>query len=72
MKRGNRKSNKNIKKYFYSTTFLTKSRRGIITEYLPWIIIALLVLVMVFIAIFILRGTGNSFIDQLKNIFRRT
>jgi hypothetical protein len=47
------------------------NKRGIITEYLPWIIIALLVLVIVIIAISMFKEKGMSFIDQIKNIFRR-
>jgi len=43
----------------------------IVTEYLQWLIIALIVLVIVFIPIFILKDTGNSFIDKIKDIFRR-
>lgn len=46
--------------------------RGIATEYLPWIIIAILVLVIVFFAIMKYSGQGTSLIDQIKNLFRRT
>lgn len=44
--------------------------KGIVTEYLPWLLIALAVLVVLMIAIFILRGQGISLIDKIKDIFR--
>ena len=43
--------------------------RGIITEYLPWLIIGLAVLAIVAIAIFIMKDKGTSLVDQLKNLF---
>lgn len=46
-------------------------KKGIITEYLPWLLIALIVLVIVVIAIFFLKNKGISLIDQIKNLFRR-
>lgn len=48
-----------------------KSKKGIVTEYLPWLLIALVVLVIVLITIFFLKGKGISLIDQIKNLFRR-
>jgi hypothetical protein len=44
-------------------------KRGIISEFLPWLLIALAVLVILMITIFILKGTGFSLIDKIKNIF---
>lgn len=44
--------------------------KGVITEYLPWILISLAVLVIVMVAIFVLRNEGNSIIDSIKNLFR--
>jgi hypothetical protein len=49
-----------------------KTKKGIATEYLPWIIIALLVLVLVFFSIKNHSEDGIRFIDQIKNLFRRT
>jgi short subunit fatty acids transporter len=46
------------------------NKRGIVTEYLPWILIALLVLVIVIIAIAMFKEKGFTFIDQIKNFFR--
>lgn len=47
-----------------------KNKRGIITEYLPWLIIALAVLVIVLIGIMTMKDTGISFIDKLKDVIR--
>jgi len=45
-------------------------KRGIVTEYLPWLLIALAVLAIVTITIFLLKEKGTSLIDQIKDIFR--
>ena len=47
-----------------------KNKRGIITDYLPWMIISIVALVIVLLAIFLLKGKGASMIDQIKNLFR--
>lgn len=47
-----------------------KNKRGIITDYLPWLIIGIAVLVIVMIIIFILREKGVIAIDQIKNLLR--
>ena len=44
-------------------------KRGIISDYLPWLLIAIAILAIVMIAIFVLRGEGNSLIDKIKNLF---
>ncbi|MFH1917715.1 MAG: hypothetical protein ABIJ14_01225 [Nanoarchaeota archaeon] len=44
-------------------------KKGIISEYLPWLLIAVAVLVILLIAIFVLKGKGFSLIDQIKNLF---
>lgn len=46
------------------------SKRGIVSEYLPWILIAVAVLVILMITIFLLKGRGESLIDSIKNFFR--
>ncbi len=46
-----------------------RSKRGIISEYLPWILIAVAILVVLMIAIFFLKGNGDSFIGAFKNLF---
>jgi hypothetical protein len=45
-------------------------KRGIITEYLPWILIAISILVILMIALFLLKSKGISLIEQIKNLFR--
>jgi hypothetical protein len=47
------------------------NKKGVVTEYLPWIIIALLVLVIVVVTIAMFKSKGLTFIDQIKNFFRR-
>ncbi len=45
-------------------------KRGIVTEYLPWLLIALAVLAILMITIFLLKDKGFSLIDQIKNILK--
>jgi hypothetical protein len=44
-------------------------KRAIVSDYLPWILIAVAVLAIVLIAIFLLRGQGESLIEKIKNLF---
>ena len=46
------------------------AKKGLVSEYLPWILIALAVLVVLMVAIFVLKGKGISVLDSLKNIFK--
>ena len=48
-----------------------KEKRGIVSEYLPWILIAIAVLAIVMVAIFVLKGKGISIIDSIKDLFGR-
>ena len=43
-------------------------KRGIIADYLPWLLIAVAVLVILMITIFILKEKGVSLIDKIKDI----
>ncbi len=45
-------------------------KRGVVAEYLPWLLISIAVLAIVMITIFVLKGKGTSMIDQIKNLFR--
>ncbi len=45
-------------------------KRGIVTDYLPWLLIGLAILVILGISIFLLSGKGLEFIERIKNIFR--
>ncbi len=67
MKRGNKKQDENRK--FSQYNFFSKNRRGVISEYLPWLLIALAVLAIIMMSIFLLKGKGFEFIDQIKNMF---
>ncbi|MDD5700265.1 MAG: hypothetical protein PHH00_03715 [Candidatus Nanoarchaeia archaeon] len=46
-------------------------KRGIVSEFLPWLLIAIAVLVILMITIFVLKGQGISLIDKIKGIFRK-
>lgn len=48
------------------------NKLGVVSEYLPWLLIALVVLVIVLITIFLLKEKGTSLVDQIKNLFRRS
>ena len=45
-------------------------KKGVITEYLPWLLISLAVLAIIMITIFFLKQEGTSLIDKIKDIFR--
>ena len=44
--------------------------RGIISDYLPWLLIGIAILVILMITVFILQGNGVTLIDKIKNLFR--
>jgi len=44
-------------------------KKGVVSEYLPWLIIGIAVLAIIMISIFIMKGKGISLIDQIKGIF---
>ena len=46
------------------------NKKGIVTEYIPWLLIALAVLAIIVITIFLLKEKGISIIDSIKNIFK--
>ncbi|MGD9276573.1 MAG: hypothetical protein PVJ67_05350 [Candidatus Pacearchaeota archaeon] len=45
-------------------------KRGIVNDYLPWVLIAIALLALILVAIFVLREKGISLIDKIKNLFR--
>ncbi len=49
---------------------MKKGEKGIVSEYLPWLLIALAILAIIMISIFLLKGKGFEFIEQIKNLFR--
>jgi len=50
--------------------FCFLNKRGIIADYLPWILIAVAMLVIIMISIFVMKGRGISLVDQIKNILK--
>ena len=44
-------------------------KRGLVSEYLPWIIIAIAVLTILALSAFFLRNQGVNLIDKIKNLF---
>ena len=46
------------------------TKKGVIAEYLPWLLISLAILAIVMITIFFLKQEGISLIDKIKNIFK--
>ena len=46
-----------------------RDKRGIASEYLPWLLIGIAVLAIVMITIFLLKDQGISFIDKIKGLF---
>ena len=47
-----------------------KDVRGVIADYLPWLILSLVLLAILMISIFIEKGVGISWIDKIKSILR--
>ena len=48
----------------------SKDKRGIALETLGWWIMALVILVLVILGYFILKGKGISALDYIKDLFR--
>lgn len=51
-------------------TLRVRGKRGIVSEALPWIMIAIAILAILMISIFILKDKGISIIDKFKGLFR--
>jgi hypothetical protein len=45
-------------------------KKGLVSEYLPWLLIALAVLILVMISIFFIKEGLWGVIDKIKNLFR--
>jgi hypothetical protein len=45
------------------------NKRGIVSEYLPWILIAVALLVILMISIFVLKDKGFAILDKIKLLF---
>lgn len=46
------------------------NKKGIVADYLPWVLIAVAVLAILVGAIILMKDKGISIIDQIKNILR--
>ena len=46
-----------------------RGKKGVIESYLIYIILGLFTLALAMLLIFVLKGTGNSLIDKIKNLF---
>jgi hypothetical protein len=49
---------------------MRKFKKGIASEYLPWLLIALAILAILMISIFLLKGKGIEVLEGIKNLFR--
>ena len=49
---------------------MKRGKKAIVTEYLPWIIISVEILVIILVVIFSLKTQGISLIDKLKILFK--
>jgi len=45
-------------------------KRGIVSEYLPWLLIAIAVLVLMMLSIFFLKEHLVGLVDKIKGFFR--
>ena len=45
------------------------NKRGTVSDYLPWVIIAVAVLIILVIAAFLLKNQGINLIDKIKSLF---
>ena len=43
-------------------------KRGIISDYLPWLLIGVAILVILMIVVFVLREKGVSLVDKIKGL----
>ena len=55
---------------FSLCSFFSKNHKGIVSEYLPWLLIAVALLVILMISIFMLKDKGIEFIDKILSIFK--
>lgn len=45
-------------------------KKAVVAEYLPWLIIAVVVLAVLVVFIFLLKNQGFSLVDKLKSLLR--
>lgn len=52
-----------------STSPMLSQCRGIVPDYVVWLIIGIAILVIISLAIFLLKGQGGNIIDKIKGLF---
>jgi hypothetical protein len=45
-------------------------KKGVVSQYLPWILIAVAILAIIMITILLLREQGTSLIDKISELIR--
>ncbi len=45
-------------------------KNGVVTDYLPWLLIGIAILVLVMASVFVMKGQGFSLIDKIKDLLR--
>ena len=48
---------------------MNSNKRGVISDYLPWVLIALAVLAILVLSALLMKDKGFAFIDKIKDIF---
>ncbi len=46
------------------------NKKAIVADYLPWLLIAIVILVILTIFILVMKDKGFVLIDRIKNLFR--
>lgn len=49
--------------------FLGMTKRGVVADYLPWLLIAIAILAILVIAASLMKDKGIALIGQIKNLF---
>ena len=47
-----------------------RNKKAMVSDYLPWLLIAVALLAILTIAILVMKDTGFSLIDKIKDLFR--
>ena len=55
---------------FSMKIFTRGKKKGIVSEYLPWLLIGIAILVILMMSIFYLRMEGFTMIDKIKDLFK--
>ncbi len=48
---------------------MNKQKRGIVADYIPWLVIGIAILVIITLAVFLLKGQGAELIQKIKSLF---